>query len=75
MPPSPRGGKEIDDFSQFQGGYCWILCIPQSKIKDFCQPPLGKGAFVPHFETVRQIAIYFQTTENRRYIDKTVYLW
>jgi len=21
------------------------LYIPQSKIKDFCQPPLGKGAF------------------------------
>ena len=22
--------------------------IPQTKIKDFCQPPLGKGAFIFH---------------------------
>ena len=58
MPPSPRGGKEIDDFSQFQGGYCWILYIPQSKIKDFCQPPLGKGAFVPNLKPPAKLGFY-----------------
>ena len=26
------------------------FCIPQSKIKDFCQPPLGKGAFIPNLK-------------------------
>jgi len=26
------------------------LYIPQSKIKDFCQPPLGKGAFGAAFK-------------------------
>ena len=42
MLPLPTGGKAANGC---QGGYCWFLYIPQSKIKDFCLPPLGKGAF------------------------------
>ena len=42
MLPLPKGGKAAKGC---QGGYCWFLYIPQSKIKDFCLPPLGKGAF------------------------------
>ena len=34
---------------RFRHEQCWRLwndkTIPQSKIKDFCQPPLHKGAF------------------------------
>ena len=31
------------------------MYIPQSKIKDFCQPPLGKGAFGAAFKLLYKL--------------------
>jgi len=34
------------------------LYIPQSKIKDFCQPPLGKGAFGAAFKLLDKLGFF-----------------
>ena len=52
MPPLPKGGKKLTILVNFRGDIVGFY-IPQSKIKDFCQPPLGKGAFGTKFETAR----------------------
>jgi len=37
-----------------------VLYIPQSKIKDFCQPPLGKGAFDANLKQIDKLGFYEQ---------------
>ena len=39
--------REVGKIYDFARRDCTETAIPQSKIKDFRQPPLGKGAFAP----------------------------
>ena len=54
MPPLPKGGKKLTILVNFRGIYQFIY-IPQSKIRDFCQPPLGKGAFIGNLKQLDKL--------------------